>query len=412
MSNIDNATKSKLLQAVEDEQIKIKQNIVKLFGMELYVEKKGFTQHQIYELAGAKDYVSTITFAPDSDSAQKYGQSLTVNFIYTLKERKLLENDIYALDNDFHVKVVELLNKLNDKLSKEVKETGVNIKDIIELLVLPLNKECNTYQSKELREPYIMNIPISSSSNGEDIGWIFGFLQKMKNENIAITPDEEFEYLAYKIILDFDNVTKEEHNAIFDETNAIKSPMVAYYYLMWRKQTKGLNNKEKNILGEIISNQLIKRLNQTEEELKKMGLGLRKLGEKYPQKCSLLFDKIAHFHEIRYNVSGKHLLYCNFDTFLHVYLRHVKELKVDNQFGDRDKFQLKEENVMDVMGHVMRSLNDEYQLYKEQNPNGRFFRKGAMPYYYNGDYYNVVVNADGSISTFYKGSGDKQQNSN
>ena len=69
--------------------------------MELYVEKKGFTQHQIYELAGAKDYVSTITFAPDSDSAQKYGQSLTVNFIYTLKERKLLENDIYALDNYF-----------------------------------------------------------------------------------------------------------------------------------------------------------------------------------------------------------------------------------------------------------------------------------------------------------------------
>ena len=95
-----------------------------------------------------------------SDSAQKYGQSLTVNFIYTLKERKLLENDIYALDNDFHVKVVELLNKLNDKLSKEVKETGVNIKDIIELLVLPINKECNTYQSKELREPYIMKTKI------------------------------------------------------------------------------------------------------------------------------------------------------------------------------------------------------------------------------------------------------------
>ena len=105
------------------------------------------------------------------------------------------------------------------------------------------------FRHKELREPYIMNIPISSSSNGGDIGWIFGFLQKMKNENIAITPDEEFKYLAYKIILDVDNVTKEEHNAIFDETNAIKSPMVAYYYLMWRKQTKGLNNKEKYILG-------------------------------------------------------------------------------------------------------------------------------------------------------------------
>ena len=31
MSNIDNATKSELLQAVEDEQIKINQNIVCIF---------------------------------------------------------------------------------------------------------------------------------------------------------------------------------------------------------------------------------------------------------------------------------------------------------------------------------------------------------------------------------------------
>lgn len=31
MSNIDNATKSELLQAVEDEQIKINQNIVRMY---------------------------------------------------------------------------------------------------------------------------------------------------------------------------------------------------------------------------------------------------------------------------------------------------------------------------------------------------------------------------------------------
>ena len=36
MSNIDNATKSELLQAVEDEQIKIKQNIVKVSKERIY----------------------------------------------------------------------------------------------------------------------------------------------------------------------------------------------------------------------------------------------------------------------------------------------------------------------------------------------------------------------------------------
>ena len=39
---------------------------------------------------------------------------------------------------------------------------------------------------------------------------------------------------------------------------------------------------------------------RTLAKLKKMGLSLRKLGEKYPQKFSLLFDKIAHFHEIKW----------------------------------------------------------------------------------------------------------------
>lgn len=282
-------------------------------------------------------------------------------------------------------------------------------------------KKCTcavTNQSETSSKKYAGNIVIPSTvqdSDGVDytVSAIsnFAFQDCVKLQNVVLpntiqsVGQQAFENC---VLLESIVLPKSVTTLGYYSFNAIKSPMVAYYYLMWRKQTKGLNNKEKNILGEIISNQLIKRLNQTEEELKKMGLSLRKLGEKYPQKFSLLFDKIAHFHEIRYNVSGKHLLYCNFDTFLHVYLRHVKELKVDNQFGDRDKFQLKEENVMDVMGHVMRSLNDEYQLYKEQNPNGRFFRKGAMAYYYNGDYYNVVVNADGSISTFYKGSGDKQ----
>ena len=148
------------------------------------------------------------------------------------------------------------------------------------------------------------------------------------------------------------------------------------------------------------------RLKKTDIELKNMGLSLKKFCEAYPEKSKLLLDKIIHFTEKRYNVTGKHLLYCSFETFLHVYLRHVEELKIENQFKERDKFQLKEEDVMIVMGMVMGALCNEYQEYKDKNPNGRFYRTGKMAYYYNGDYYNVDVNPDGSISTFYKGSGN------
>ena len=148
-------------------------------------------------------------------------------------------------------------------------------------------------------------------------------------------------------------------------------------------------------------------MSKTEEELKKEGTSWKKLSNSFPQVYKLLSERIAGFHEVRYNITGKHLLYCNFDTLLHVYLRHVRELMVTDQFKNRDKFQLYEEDVMIVMRHVMTALNGDYQKYKDNHPDGRFYRSGKMAYYFNGDYYNVNVNSDGSISTFYKASGKK-----
>ena len=251
--NVDNATEARPRLSIEKELSKVNQIIAEQLGLNLYEERSGFSQHQIYELAGAKDYVSAITFSAGSDSAQKYGQSLTVRFVYTLEERKSFVNNIYALDNEPYVKVIDLLHKLDWNLSNHMKETRVKVNDIVELLVVPLNKECNTFYSKELREPNIMKIPMSVSKNGEDIEWIFGFLQKLKNEDIALTPEEESEYLAYKIILDPKNVTQEERDTIFSETNTIKSPMVTYHYLMWKNQVKKLDCKEINILRGIKS---------------------------------------------------------------------------------------------------------------------------------------------------------------
>ena len=59
----------------------------------------------------------------------------------------------------------------------------------------------------------------------------------------------------------------------------------------------------------------------------------------------------------------------SFKSFLHIYLRHVKELTVENQFGERSKFQLAEKD---------------------------------LTYYYNGDYYDIDILPDGQIGSFYK----------
>jgi hypothetical protein len=160
--------------------------------------------------------------------------------------------------------------------------------------------------------------------------------------------------------------------------------------------------KKNNILLEISEDRLAYRYELADKELQKMGLSFDKLLKMYPEKAAFLFKKMLEFHECRYNITGKYLLYMNYESFLHIYLRHVKELAVENQFSERSRFQLDEKDLKYTMNIVLRNINKEYQKFKDENPNKRFFRKGNMAYYYNGDYYEIDVASDGRLASFYK----------
>ena len=210
------------------------------------------------------------------------------------------------------------------------------------------------------------------------------------------------QYLAYKFILEPEQLTEEERVEIFDEKGAIHNQEVGYFLLKWKEEAGRLSEKDKTNLDRLSVNKMLERVGLLDAELKNMGLSLQKLHERYPEKAQLIFDKAIAFHEHRYNVVGKHLMYLSYPSFLHIYLRHVDELKVDNQFAERSKFQLAEKDVLTTMNIVLQALNDEYQEYKELHPDNRFFRKGSQAYYYNGDYYDIDIQPDGQVGTFFK----------
>jgi len=393
---------NKLLSAIQRQIDAAKQAMAQALGMELYKSDTGFLPSQIYEYVGKNDGVATLSFRPDSDMFEKYGDSITVSFVYTQLERRALETDLKAFDETNNVKARNLLPNAESDNSEELQKEGIDTRDIIEITVVLLTPKNNTFACEELRTPNVLEIPFEAEGGGKDIGWMYGALCRFLKDGIALTPDEYTQYLAYKCILDKDSLSKEEKLIIFDDKGRICNNEVSYFYLQWRKEAGKLKDDQLDMLARIEQIHLSERLVVLDTELQKMGLNLKKFAEKYPKKAGLLFEKTLKFYEVRYNVTGKYLLYLNYESFLHVYLRHVEELKVENQFADRDKFQLKEEDVLTVMSVVMRVLNDEYQKYKDEHPNGRFFRAGKMAYYYNGDYYHVDVNPDGSISTFYK----------
>ena len=369
-------------------------------GMKLYKSADGFTQEKIYEYAGAKDCVATLTLS--QESAEVYGESLTVVFGYYQKDRMALEKDRMALNDISNVKAKELLGELDETLYTQLLKDGIPTKDIVEMLVGPASEENNTYGNSLLRNPKVLEIPFQSEGNGDDIFFMYGALCHFIADGMELTPEEHNEYLAYKMVLEREKLTEKERKEIFDENGAMVNQEVGYFWRLWKKDTGKLTEKHKKDLMQLSQNRLANRFGIADKELQSMGLSFEKLVKSYPEKAALLFSKIISFHEHRYNVVGKHLLYMSFESFLHIYLRHVKELAVENQFGERSKFQLAEKDLKATMDIVLGALNDEYQTYKDEHPDNRFFRKGNMAYYYNGDYYDVDILPDGQIGSFYK----------
>ena len=389
-----------LLSILKQQMDFLESQMAERCGMKLYKSANGFTQEEIYAYAGAKDCVATLTLS--QESARVYGETLTVAFVYYQKERIALEKDKTALNDISNVKAKELLGELDSSLHAQLLKDGVPTKDIVEMLVGPETEDQNTYTSSHLRKPKVLEIPFESKGNGDDIRFMYGALCHFISDGIELTPEEHNEYFAYKIVLEPEKLTEKEKAEIFDENGKIVNQEVAYFWLMWKNNAGQLTEKNKEDLMQLAKNRIANRFELADKELENMGLSLDKLVKNYPEKANLLISRIINFHERRYNIVGKHLLYMSFKSFLHIYLRHVKELTVENQFGERSKFQLAEKDLNATMNIVLDALNDEYQKYKDEHPNNRFFRKGRMAYYYNGDYYDVDILPDGQIGSFYK----------
>lgn len=386
---------------------KAEQVMASMIGASLYKQEDGFTQAQLYTYGGKNDSVFTLTLREGSEGYQKYGSLITVNFVYTRDERKMLESDVTSLDQEPRIKAKLLVPWMQCENTKDVLlKEGVKTRDIVQIIVLPSVDENNTFPSKEKRTLKVLEVPFEAEGNGNDIGWIFGSLKRRKEDGVGLMPEDNAIYLAYKLILECDGLTEEETGQIFDSEGKIRNRDVAYHYLQWKNDAGIIKDHEIELLNKLKLNRVYERVELVDKILKDIGSDVKTFAIKYPKSAGLLFNKIINFRDRNFNTTGKYPLYMNFESLLHIYFRHTNEFDISEQYADRDKFQLDEKDVMTVIGIVMHALNNDYQAFKEEHPDGRFFRAGKMAYYYNGDYYHVVVNEDGRISTFYKASGN------
>ena len=387
---------------------KAEHDMAAMIGANLYKQKDGFTQEQLYTYGGRNDSVFTLSFKPGTDSYQKYGDSPTVSFIYTRDERKALEEDPSAFNNEAFIKARLLVPCKNQRenAAELLLREGINPHDIEQITVLPSSDENNTFQSKEKRTLNVIDVPFKPYGKGRDIGWIYGFMRRKKAVGIGFMPDDEDLYTAYRFIFDKDKMSEEERQKVFDKSGHVVMSNVGYHYLKWCEEAGVLKEQDKELLRELRRRRVRERFEILKDALKRAGISFNLFRSKYKDQALFFIEKLFTFHDKSFNILGKHPLYMDFQSFVHIYMGHVEDVNMGNQLSQKDKFQLYEKDVIHMIDHIMHDLEKDYQQFRDDNPDKKYRRTGNNAFYCLGDYYEVFVDKDGRLESFYKASRD------
>lgn len=355
----------------------------------------------IYELVGRDDLTAALVFFNGSKSHNLYGENLTVQFLYNQKERLNLDDKIKDKNSKTvgYVKAKYLGYELADDLVKNLNDVGIYCEDIASLYTI-VGFEKNTFHSEEKRKIKTINIPMHSQPKGGDFDWMYGFTKRQINDGIGVSPRERNFYLAGKLYYEPDNLSGEERLEMFE--NNIPKEQIEWEYLTIKYHREDITVVENERLVELYYKKKQNYKVLLENHLNESGSSINKLSKENIELYEDLLERVMHFKERRLNVGGKYAIFLDLDSYLHIFMRHVEEMKVNKHFSHKDNFQWNLDDVMTVIKHVIHEIENQIQEFFENNKGKQFRIYGEHAVYYQGDYYAVYIDPNGRLESLFK----------
>ena len=364
-----------------------------------------YSIEEIFVLAGQFDKVVNVSFKFSSDSRKKYGDHITGEFIYTPEERgklqKIVEGQDFPRTSGF-VKFNSLLSELTMEQKKELKQSGINTEDIGSILQ-PSNNSINNYTNKETRSlPEPVEIKVDFRGVDKDALTI-NLYSRMISSGYKIIPYEQSQYYAAILNKHGDNIKDDNFKEIIidKETGEIKKDI--RYAQLERKlySEEGLTTEEKNEFEDLIEEIMKVRVSISLRELEKSTEKFKELGINYPKALNTVTTLMTYFKPKRLTHS-RFPVWWDYERFLHIYLRHVKNTQIGERFSEKTPFQYAFKDILSLIETVLKQIEKEIEEHFTKNPAKNFKRHGSMSVYYNGDYYVIQIAPDGQLMTFYK----------
>lgn len=360
-----------------------------------------YSVEDIYRLVGRDDKVAVLTFHQDSEAYKSYGDSLTIVFIYDMKEREVLEKQFKENSNTKtfgHVKARPLVINLNEQQTTALKEQGIHSKDIQFIFPSPWGTK-NPFYKEENRKLNRIEIPFQSEPKGGDYNWMYGFEKNLILDGVKLIPSSMDLYLAMKLFFEPDKITEEEKILIYD--NGSLRTSIEREFLEIKMDKEVSTKEEDDRFFELSKLHMNSNLEILKTELKRAGTNLSKL---YSLNAGLyhhlMTGTLLYIPEQLNGFKGVPI-YLDWKGYIHVFTRHVKEFEVSERFDETDKLLWHPSDVIPVIKKVISQVDTEIQKFWENNPTSRFSKYGVQSLYFEGDYYTFHVEPDGRISTFH-----------
>lgn len=364
-------------------------------------ELKYWSIEKLFAFIGNYDFTANVQFKYNSDSYRKYGQSITGEFYFTKAERRLLKikiNSGIARETEGDVKFkIFLKEELTDEQIKELLKVGFNSNDILDVTYYSYkhNKTYFKKNQKRLSEPMKIHIN-DSNSLIDDYAFAYRVYKLRIDMDDSLTNDEKIDMVALQRVLAI-NETDEKY--IHNEF--ISSKKIEFDFVL---------DKMNFLLGRIerLSEEVLK--NKTEQviiiinkEFQKAGINSDKASElvKYIDIYSLLIDIGMDYQEkiVLYSSNPKVIL--DFEGFIHVAFRHCPLFNIGEANQNKSRIPYRLEDIKGLIESCLQTVEDDIKLHFQMYPDKRFSKFGEELIRFNGDYYEVHINPQGRLETFY-----------
>lgn len=361
------------------------------------VEGSCFHMQDLHEMIGRAGYMTTFVFRQDSEACRVYGQVVTGTLANDYHKVRYLDGLNPVEPPELSVLRIDASDRLLSVDQKKLlKYRGVALGDLAMISFLPCSRPVERHSSGEKVIPNVVHIEADLSEVDES-KLIISYLVSKNNTNYQLIQFEKEKLVGTMLGL-YGSIDKRIANHFgFDAASLQSNVNVALAQIRAKLKHHGLTGAEEKVRGELLEIKRTEAFIAMASELAKADLD-NTVTDKIQQTLRDLFQAAIEF-EPEVLLPIKRQVFWDLKSYVHIALGHIKEFQL-GKHQSKTSLPYKSKDLSGLIQKVLDSIADEIELHF-RTQSGSFRRSGKMSVFFNGDYFNLIIDDNGRLEQFH-----------